>query len=157
MNRILNKFLKPFDIRNTKDGQAGMSIIEIIIVLALIGGLMGVIVTNVIKQSENAKQDTAKLEMQRISESLTMYRVDNNRYPRTEQGLDALLNAPSDAKKWRGPYCDKDKLIDPWDGEYSYESDGRAFRIVSAGPDENEGTADDISFPEDSGDEGGDI
>jgi general secretion pathway protein G len=154
MTHVSNKFLKPFDLGNDKDRQAGMSIIEIIIVLALIGGLMGVIVTNVIQQSENAKMDTAKLEMQRISESLTMYRVDNNRYPRTEQGLEALISAPSDAKKWRGPYCDEDKLIDPWDGDYSYESDGRAFRIVSAGPDGNEGTSDDIFFPEDSGDKG---
>jgi general secretion pathway protein G len=132
-----------------RNAEAGMSIIEIIIVIALIGGIMSVVITNVMKSAENAQVDTTKIAMQRIGDKLTMYRVDNNRYPTTEQGLEALINAPGDAKRWRGPYIEEEKLTDPWGTRFEYESDGKMYKIMSAGPDNSMGTEDDISYPED--------
>jgi len=146
VRRLKSIIAKPFS--GTKSAEEGMSIIEIIIVIALIGGIMSVIITNVMKSAENAQVDTAKIAMQRLSQKLTMYRVDNNRYPTTEQGLEALISAPADAKRWRGPYVEDDKLNDPWGGKFEYESDGKVYKIRSAGPDGTPGSEDDFSYPE---------
>lgn len=129
--------------------QGGMSLIEIIIVVALLGTLMAYMVSNLIGQSEEAKKDQTKLAMGVIQQSLQMYRIHNNRYPTTDQGLNALLTNPGgDAKSWRGPYIEANKLKDPWDGSFSYESDGRNFKIISGGQDGTVGSEDDITFPE---------
>ena len=128
--------------------QAGMSLIEIIIVIALIGTLMTFMVSNLIGQSEEAKKDQTKLGMGVISQSLQMFRIHNNRYPTTDQGLNAMLNNPGDSKSWRGPYIEANKLKDPWGADFSYDSDGRAYKIISAGPDGQMGNEDDITYPD---------
>jgi general secretion pathway protein G len=128
--------------------QRGMSLIEIIIVVALLGTLMAYMVSNLIGQSEEAKKDQTKLAMGVIQQSLQMYRIHNNRYPGTDQGLNALLNNPGDSKSWRGPYIETNKLSDPWGNQFNYESDGRQFKIISGGPDGTMGNGDDITYPE---------
>ena len=125
-----------------------MSLIEIIIDVALLGTLMAYMVSNLIGQSEEAKKDQTKLAMGVIQQSLQMYRIHNNKYPGTDQGLKALLDNPGDAKTWRGPYIEPNKLKDPWSNDFTYESDGRAFKILSSGPDGQMGTPDDITYPE---------
>lgn len=134
--------------------QAGMSLIEIIIVVALMGTLMAYLVRNLIGQQEEAKKDQTKLGMGVLEQSLQLYRVHNNRYPTTEQGLDALISAPADAKTWRGPYTENNKLNDPWGNAFQYESDGRNFKIISGGPDATVGNSDDITYPESAEDSG---
>ena len=127
----------------------GMSLIEIIIVVALLGTLMAYMVSNLIGQSEEAKKDQTRLAMGVIQQSLQMYRIHNNRYPTSDQGMNALLANPGgEAKSWRGPYIEPNKLKDPWDAAFGYESDGRNFKIMSAGPDGALGNEDDITFPE---------
>jgi general secretion pathway protein G len=127
----------------------GMSLIEIIIVVALLGTLMAYMVSNLTVQADQAKIDTAKLAMGNIDQKLQMYRIHNSKYPTTDQGLNALMTAPGDAKSWRGPYIEADKLTDPWDQPFTYEcGDGRTFKIMSAGPDQQAGTSDDIVYPE---------
>jgi general secretion pathway protein G len=128
--------------------RAGMSLIEIIIVVALMGTLMAYLVRNLIGQQEEAKKDQTKLGMGVLEQSLQLYRVHNSRYPTTEQGLDAMITAPADAKTWRGPYTESNKLNDPWGNKFQYESDGRNFKIISGGPDGTLGNADDIVYPE---------
>lgn len=129
--------------------ERGMSLIEIIIVVALLGTLMAYMVSNLIGQSEEAKKDQTKLAMGVISQSLQMYRIHNNRYPSTDQSLNALLTSPGgDAKGWRGPYIESNKLKDPWDQSFNYESDGRQYKIISGGPDAQIGSEDDIVYPE---------
>lgn len=126
----------------------GMTLIEIILVVALLGTLMAYLVRNLLGTADNAKIDTAKLAMGQLQGDLQMYRVHNNKFPTTEQGLDALLTAPGDAKGWRGPYTEASHIQDPWGVKFTYESDGRNTKIISAGPDGQPGTADDISYPE---------
>ncbi|NDE14381.1 type II secretion system protein GspG [bacterium] len=128
--------------------QAGMSLIEIIIVVALMGTLMAYLVRNLIGQQEEAKKDQTKLGMGVLEQSLQLYRVHNSRYPSTEQGLEAMITAPADAKTWRGPYTESNKLNDPWGNKFQYESDGRVFKIISGGPDGTIGNADDIVYPD---------
>ena len=131
-----------------EDGQKGMTLIEIIIVIALLGTLMTILVTNLSDTSEKAKEDQARIAMGGIAKALQLYRVHNNKYPTTAQGLDALLNDPGESKRWRGPYIEKEKLKDPWVNAYDYTSDGRKYEIISAGADGNFGTEMDIHYPE---------
>jgi general secretion pathway protein G len=129
-------------------GERGMSLIEIIIVVALLGTLMAYMVSNLIGQSEEAKKDQTKLAQGVISQSLQMYRIHNNKYP---PDLNALLTNPGDTKSWRGPYIEANKLKDPWGNDFKYESDGRNYKIISPGPDGQFGNEDDISYPEEQG------
>lgn len=132
------------NVRNSK----GMTLIEILIVIALLGTLMAILVTNLSDTSERAKEDQARIAMGTIAQSLQLYRVHNNKYPTTAQGLDALVSNPGDSKRWRGPYIEKEKLNDPWGSPFDYTSDGRKYEIVSAGSDSTMGTEKDIYYPE---------
>ena len=129
--------------------QAGMSLIEIIIVVALMGTLMAYLVRNLMGTAENAKIEQTKLAFGVVQQGLQMYRVHNNKYPTTDQGLDAMLTQPGDSKTWRGPYTEVNKISDPWGTKFNYESDGRTFKLISAGGDEAFGTTDDITYPDD--------
>ncbi len=146
----LSPFTRPLAEREERE--AGMTIIEILIVIALIGTLMTVLMNSILKKNEDAKVDLAKVGMSQLSNGLSLYKMHNNRFPTTEEGLSALMTAPANAKNWRGPYTEEDKLKDPWDTDLSYESTGvKSFKITSAGPDQTMGTEDDISFPEEKG------
>ena len=126
----------------------GMSMIEIMIVISLIGILMTYIIRNVMQASDNAKADQASIGMNMLIQDLQRYKLDNNKYPTTEQGLKALINNPGgDVKNWRGPYTEDNKINDPWGVEFQYESDGRTVKMISGGADQTIGTADDITFP----------
>lgn len=140
--------LAPRFLGGSGGSERGMSLIEIIIVVALLGTLMAYMVSNLIGQSEEAKKDQTKLAMGVIQQSLQMFRIHNNKYPSTDQGLKAMLENPGDMKSWRGPYIEPNKLKDPWGADFAYESDGRNFKIMSPGPDGSMGTADDIQYPD---------
>jgi general secretion pathway protein G len=128
--------------------KAGMSMIEIMIVIALIGTLLTFIMRNVFQAADSAKSDQAKIGMNMLVQDLQRFRLDNNKYPTSEQGLNALVSNPGgDVKNWRGPYTEENKLNDPWGGPFQYESDGRTVKMTSAGPDQQMGTADDILYP----------
>ncbi len=133
---------------NLHKKEAGMTLLEIIIVVALLGTLGVYLITNLTQQADTAKIDQTKLAIGNIRQALQLYRVHLKRYPTTDAGLQALLENPGD-KRWRGPYIDNhNKLLDPWDAEFEYESDGRIVKIMSAGPDFQMGTDDDIIWPE---------
>ncbi len=146
MKNLLNLFLKPFGKEARR--QAGMTIIEILIVIALIGTIMTIVMTNVIKSSDEAKVDLAKIAASQLENALRLYKLNNNKYPTTDEGLGALLQAPAGAKNWRGPYTEADKLKDPWGNDFGYESTGnKAFKIRSAGLDAEMNTEDDVVHP----------
>lgn len=149
----LRRLAIPFGGVGQKARSLGMSLIEIIIVIALIGIIMSIIITQLTTQQDEAMRDAAKLAMGKIQQSLQLYRVHNNRYPTTDQGLDALVRDPGNARKWRGPYIEEGKLQDPWGIKFEYESDGRNVKIVSAGPNGTVGDEDDIVYPEESRDQ----
>ena len=142
--RVSKQLMKPFQ---QTARQAGMSIIEILIVIALIGTVMAIMVTNLTGRQDEAMKQAAELSMGQLESSLQMYKIDNYRYPTTEQGLSALVSKPSGARRWRGPYTEKNKLQDPWGNEFSYESDGKTFKIISPGIDGTVGNEDDVTYP----------
>jgi len=114
-----------------KTKQMGLTLIEIIIVVALIGTLLAVIARNLTQQADSAREGQAKIGMANLSQDLQLYKVQMNHYPSTEQGLNALISNPGE-KNWRGPYVDQKQLSDPWGNAYDYTSDGRTFELISS-------------------------
>jgi len=109
--------------------QAGFTLIELLVVLVIIGILAGYIGPKIMGHPEEAKRTKAALQIQGIETALKMYRLDNGTYPSTEQGLQALVEAPSVGNlppKWRkGGYLEKGKVpLDPWRHEFIYLSPG---------------------------------
>src|SRR4051812_41042921 len=107
MRRLRTRLVRPLIGQGARPA-AGMSLIEIIIVVALLGTLMAYMVSNLVGQSEEVKKDQTRVGMGVIQQSLQMYRIHNNKYPTTDQGLTALLTNPGNEKSWRGPYIDSD-------------------------------------------------
>ena len=130
----------------------GFTLIEIMMVVIIIGILLAVVVPNVIGVDDRARIEAEKASLRGIAQALELYKLDNRRYPSTEQGLEALVSAPSgfpEAKNWGpDPYLRKVPL-DQWDNEYFYLSEGRSFELKSLGADGAEGgeeTDADISY-----------
>ena len=117
--KLVNLMAKPFD-HGQKSRESGMSIIEILIVIALMGTVMALLVSNLTDSQDSAMEDAARLGMTQLETNLQMYKVHNFRYPTTEQGLGALVTKPSGAKRWRGPYTVENKLQDPWGNDLDY-------------------------------------
>ena len=122
--------------------QRGMTLIEILVVLVLIGIVMGVVAGNFIGRGEEAKRKAAKIEIEQIGQTLDLYKLETGRYPTTQEGLQALISAPAGVNNWNGPYWKKSIIPkDPWGNEYKYASPGQhgAYDIYSYGADGKEG------------------
>jgi len=122
--------------------QRGMTLIEILVVLVLIGIVMGVVAGNFIGRGEEAKRKAAKIEIEQIGQTLDLYKLETGRYPTTQEGLQALISAPAGVNNWNGPYWKKSTVPkDPWGNEYKYASPGQhgAYDIYSYGADGKEG------------------
>jgi general secretion pathway protein G len=139
-------------------GQGGFSLIEIMVVIVIMGLLLSVVGPQVMDNVNEARIQTVRSHFGNFKTALDSYRLDNYRYPSTEQGLDALMTQPSAdpaPKKWR-QYMDK-LPRDPWDNEYLYVSpadDGRPFDIYTLGADGVRGGEDqdaDRSYWDDAG------
>jgi general secretion pathway protein G len=127
--------------------QAGMTLIEIMIVMAIIGSLMAVLGTTAKTQWEKSKVNNAKILISEVSKAIEQYNMDCNSYPPT---LDALLASPGDACPNWGPqpYIKKKNLSDPWGTPLDYQTDGGKFVLKSFGRDkkpDGEGLDKDIS------------
>ncbi len=95
--------------------QRGFTLIELMVILVIIGTLAALIVPNVLDRADEARTTAARTDVNNLMQALKLYRLDNQRYPSTEQGLQALVTQPtsgSQAPKWR-PYLDK-LPTDPW-------------------------------------------
>jgi general secretion pathway protein G len=120
----------------------GMTLIEILVVLTLIGIVMGIVGGNYLGQGEKAKAKAAKIEIEQIGQTLDLFRLEVGRYPTTQEGLQALITAPTGVPNWNGPYWKKNTLPrDPWTNEYKYASPGQhgAYDLWSYGADGKEG------------------
>jgi general secretion pathway protein G len=131
----------------------GFTLLEILVVLAIIGLLVGLVVTNTDKIFGQSQEAVARIFVRdSLKTPLVRYRIDMGDYPSTNEGLAALLTAPNGtADKWRGPYMDAagGKLpVDPWGQPYEYRYPGvknpGGYDLYSKGPDKTADTADDI-------------
>jgi general secretion pathway protein G len=140
---ILNK--RNMKIRNPSSRRqaAGFTLIELLVVLVILGLLAGLVGPQVMKYLGGATTETARQQIKNFSLALDMYRLEVGRYPDTQEGLQALVQAPPGANRWNGPYLNKEKIPqDPWSNEYHYRSPGeggRPFDLYSLGADNVEG------------------
>ena len=116
--------------------------IELLVVLVILGLLGGIVGPRLLKHVGQAKTDTAALQIEDLSAALDVYMLEIGRYPSTEQGLAALVVAPSDEEKWNGPYLRKAKVPDdPWGQPFHYRSPGEHgdYDLFSYGADDAPG------------------
>lgn len=134
-------------------GTSGFTLMEILVVLAIIGLLIGLVVTNTDKIFDDSKLAVARIFVRdSIKTPLTRYRIDVGDFPSTNEGLAALMTAnPANSERWRGPYLDVTggKVpVDPWQQPYEYRYPGvknvGGYDIFSKGLDKTADTADDI-------------
>lgn len=105
--------------------QRGFTLIELMVVLAIIGMLAAMIVPNVLGRADDARITVARTDVSNLTQALKLYKLDNQRYPSTEQGLKALIQKPTTTpipNNWR-PYLEK-LPKDPWDQPYQYINPG---------------------------------
>ncbi|MGD8726877.1 MAG: type II secretion system major pseudopilin GspG, partial [Gemmatimonadales bacterium] len=103
--------------------RAGLTLIEILVVIIVIGLLAGLVAPQIIGRVSEARGATAHTQIELLSVALDNYRLDNARYPTTDQGLEALRTKPTTEpvpRNWRGPYLRKEVPVDPWDRPYVY-------------------------------------
>lgn len=123
-------------------GEAGYSLVELLVALSIIVLIAGVAVPQVMRYQDRAKSDTTRVEIDNIGTTLEMYRLDVGRYPSAEEGLAALVARPGETPGWAGPYLKRrDMLLDPWGREYRYRSPGEhgEYDLFSLGGDNAEG------------------
>ena len=106
---------------------SGFTLLELLVVLAIIATLVAVVAPSIFRNVGDAKADAAKSQLEIFGLALDAYRIDNDAYPTTAQGLEALWTKPDLAnapRNWRGPYLRKDVPLDPWGRPYVYVAPG---------------------------------
>ena len=129
------------ELRKKLNNQRGLTLVEIMIVLVILGGLIGFLAPRVIGGKDKANQRLAKNSIEDLRQQLEIYSADCGDYPSSENGLTALLEDPGDdCPNWMGPYVNQEKQIkDPWGTEFVYEADGSDYTITSLGKDRRPG------------------
>lgn len=132
-----------------KEFQRGFTLLEVMVVIVILGVLASLVVPNLMGNKEKADQQKVVSDLVALESALDMYRLDNNSYPTTEQGMQALVSKPTIQPEPRN--YPKDGYIrrlpqDPWGGDYQLLNPGEHgdIDIFSNGPDGISGTEDDI-------------
>ena len=122
----------------SKASQRGFSLIEIIVVVVLIGGIVAFAASRILGGGDRAKVNLAKAQLQTLAEKVQQYQMDTGELPDT---LQALVTQPGDASGWLGPYAKTAELKDPWNQQYEYRvpGDGAPFALISLGKDRQAG------------------
>ena len=123
-------------------GKSGLTLIEVLMVVAIIGILAGVVAAKFSGKGKGARIKATRASIAAISTAIDVYEVDTGRFP---SSLDGLLKDDGSAN-WSGPYLKGDGIpVDSWGTPFSYTVEGNNYKIVSGGPDMAVGTGDDIS------------
>jgi general secretion pathway protein G len=124
----------------------GFTLIELLVVITVIAILAGLVGPMVFRNVGDAKVSAARAQIELFALALDQYRLDNDFYPSTTQGLSALQQRPSgdpEARNWRGPYMRKTIPVDPWGRPYAYKSPGdvnaQSYDLLSLGRDGQQG------------------
>jgi general secretion pathway protein G len=131
------------------EGEAGYSLLEMLVVITIIGLIVGLVGPRVLNYLAESKVKTARIQIESLSAALDLYYLDNGRYPATNEGLAALVQRPASAPGWNGPYLKSVGVpIDPWGHAYIYKipGDRGAYDIASYGASGQEGAVGDKSL-----------
>lgn len=141
MTRMLQKLGKATRRRN---GEAGFTLVEILVVITIIGLIMAIVGPRVLNYLGESKVKAARIQIESLGSALDLYYLDMGRYPNSSDGLAALVQRPGNAEEWNGPYL-KGGVVpnDPWGHAYLYRSpvEHAPYEIVSYGSDGQEGGA----------------
>lgn len=126
--------------------RSGFTLIEILVVIAVIATLASIVAPSVFRNVGDAKVGAARSQIEIFAVALESYRLDNDIYPTTEQGLAALRTLPTTGeapRNWRGPYLRRSVPLDPWGRPYVYISPGHinpeSYDLLSYGRDGKSG------------------
>jgi general secretion pathway protein G len=129
--------------KRRRRAQLGMTLVEIMVVIVIIGMVMGMVGASVFGSLGNAQRDVASSQIKKFGEALDLYKLALRKYPSTGEGLNALVSPPNNQE----PFM-KEIPKDPWDNPYSYVYPGThnqgSYDICSNGPDMTAGTSDDV-------------
>ena len=139
----LRRAMPPFRLpRRPAAANAGFSLIEMLVVLAILGLLIGLVAPPIIRYFGRAKTDVARVQINELESALDLYRLDLGRYPTQSEGLPALVEKPPGLDRWQGPYL-KQKAVpeDPWHHAYHYRIPGEhgEYDLYSLGADDAPG------------------
>ena len=127
--------------------QDGMTLIEIMIVIAIIGLLTAIVGVNVMGAWKTGQEGAAKTQIKSFETALQLYSTDCGRYPSTGDGLNALITKPGNCNRWK-PYLKQSSIpLDPWGNPYEYfypGTHGQEIEIISKGADGSLNTQDDV-------------
>lgn len=133
-------------MNTTRNDRSGFTLIEILVVILVLGMLAALVAPNIFSHVGTAKEASARSQIELFGAALDAYRLDNDLYPTTEQGLESLRREPliePRPRNWRGPYVRKEVPLDPWGRAYVYRSPGTAnpwgYDLLSYGRDGREG------------------
>ena len=147
----MRPFVKSRSRRVDRRAEAGLTLVEMLVVITIIGLIMGLVGPRVLGYLGESKVKAAKLQIESFSSSLDLFYLDVGRYPTGSEGLTALTERPGNAAIWNGPYLKTGAVpLDPWGHVYTYRAPAEhgPYEIVSFGSDGQEGgsgTAADIS------------
>lgn len=136
--------------RRRHSGARGFTLLELLVVLAILGLLAAIIGPQVIRYLGSSRSQSARVQVKNVTAALELYRLDVGRYPSTAEGLQALVAAPPSAPAWNGPYIQQaSALVDPWGKPYLFRAPGQrgevdVYTLGSDGLEGGDGEARDV-------------
>jgi len=128
--------------------RAGFTLIELLLVLVILTALAAIVTPKFANRSKQARITAAGTQIAQLEVALDAFEIDVGRYPTASEGLDALVEKPSNAEGWQQAYLKRDVPRDPWGNDYIYRYPGQhnedGYDLYSYGPDGKQGGNDDI-------------
>jgi len=123
---------------------SGFTLVEVMVVVVIMGILAAIIVPKIMSRPEQARLVKVKQDILIIQSALDLYKLDNGRYPTTDQGLQALVTQPAVdpiPRNWKSDGYLQEAPVDPWGEQYQYINDGDKVRLFSYGPQGKDGNS----------------